>query len=659
MCGLGGIFQYSPAGPAVERATLERMGEATRHRGPDAFGLWMAPDRRLGLVHNRLSIVDLAAAAAQPMANEAGTVTVVFNGEIYNHRALRRELEAAGQRFRTDHADTEVIVKGFEAWGWDAMLERLRGMFVIALWDANASVLHLARDRVGIKPVYVWQGGGRLVFASEIKAILRVPGVPREIDPHAMYHYLGGMAAPAPMTLFAGIQKLPPGTSVTIARDGKASVRRYWRMPEAAGPGAATPEEAAQGVREILYDALDEHCMADVPIGVFLSGGVDSGALLARLSSVVPGRVRTFSVGYEGFPALDERDRAREMAERFGAEHREVVVGLDTLEASWEEILYHQDEPLADWVCFPLWHVAKLAAGDVKVVLVGEGADEQFAGYDGYLHYLDIERRYWDPYRRLVPRPLRTLAAGIARGAMRWWPDLAGVADAFDRAARDRELFWGGAITFWETQKSLLLDRDALPRQGPTDLLLDDSAWREYDSFALVRAADSVSRAAPGDSLARMINREFEYRLPELLLMRVDKMTMAHSLEARVPFLDHRLVAASYALPSAWKTAGGVPKAILKRAVRGLVPDEVIDRPKVGFGAPVAQWLKGEFGERVERGILESTLFAKGWFRPAYVRHLFRAHREGRRDYATNLWALHNLCAWHDRWVEPGAFAGR
>jgi asparagine synthase (glutamine-hydrolysing) len=293
----------------------------------------------------------------------------------------------------------------------------------------------------------------------------------------------------------------------------------------------------------------------------------------------------------------------------------------------------------------------------VKVVLVGEGSDEQFAGYDGYLHYLDIERRYWEPYRRWVPKPLRALAGAVASRAPLLWPDLAGAADAFDRAARDRELFWGGAITFWEAQKSLLLDRGRLPAGVPGERVLDDSAWREYDSFALVRASDAASRAAPGDSLARMIHREFSYRLPELLLMRVDKMTMAHSLEARVPFLDHRLVAASYALPSAWKTAGGVPKAILKRAVRGLVPDEVIDRPKVGFGAPVAAWLKGEFGERVERGILGSTLFAKGWFREGYVRHLFRAHREGRRNYAPNLWALHNLCAWHDRWVDPGPFA--
>ncbi len=659
MCGLAGILQFTAPGPAVAREDLERMGGATRHRGPDAFGVWLSPDARLGFAHNRLAIVDLAPGAAQPMSNEAGTVTVVFNGEIYNHRTLRRELEAAGQRFRTDHADTEVIVKGFEAWGWEPMLARLRGMFAIALWDARTRTLHLARDRVGIKPLYLWRSGGRLAFASEIKAILRLPGVRREVDPHAMYHYLGGMAAPAPMTLFAGIQKLPPGTSVTVALDGEPHAALYWRMTDREGPPSASPEQASEDVKALLYDALDEHCMADVPIGVFLSGGVDSGALLARLAAVVPGQVRTFSVGYEGHPDLDERDRAREMAARFGAEHREVVVGLDTLESSWEEILYHQDEPLADWVCFPLWHVAKLAAGDVKVVLVGEGSDEQFAGYDGYLHYLDIERRYWDPYRRWVPRPLRALAASLARRAPLVWPDLAGVADAFDRAARDRELFWGGAITFWESQKSLLLDRAALPGAPAAERILDDSAWREYDSFALVRESDAASRAAPGDSLARMIHREFSWRLPELLLMRVDKMTMAHSLEARVPFLDHRLVAASYALPSAWKTAGGVPKAILKRAVRGLVPDEVIDRPKVGFGAPVAEWLKGPFGERVEEAILGSTLFAKGWFRPGYVRHLFRAHREGRRNYAPNLWALHNLCAWHDRWVEPGPFARR
>ena len=335
MCGLGGIFHFSGAGPAVERATLERLGDATRHRGPDGFGTWMSPEGRLGLVHNRLAIVDLAPAAAQPMSNEAGTVTVVFNGEIYNHRPLRRELEAAGQRFRTDHADTEVIVQGFEAWGREACSSACAGCSPSRCGTRAAPPAPRARPRRHQAALPAALGRPARLRLRDQGASCACPACRARWTRARCTTTSAGWCAPAPMTLFAGIQKLPPGTSLTVPLDGAPSVRRYWRMADPAGPVPATPEAASDEVRGILYDALDEHCMADVPIGVFLSGGVDSGALLARLSSVVPGRVRTFSVGYEGIRDLDERDRAREMAERFGAEHREVVVGLDTLEASW------------------------------------------------------------------------------------------------------------------------------------------------------------------------------------------------------------------------------------------------------------------------------------------------------------------------------------
>ncbi|UXY50309.1 asparagine synthase (glutamine-hydrolyzing) [Pseudomonas tohonis] len=650
MCGICGVF-VAEGGQAVSEPMLARMRDSLTHRGPDAAGLWIDTSRRLGLGHRRLSIVDLDDASTQPMTDVGESVVVVFNGEIYNHVGLRRELEAAGHRFRTAHSDTEVLVQGYLAWGWEVMLHRLRGMFAIALWDARQRILYLGRDRVGIKPLYVHEGGGRLLFASEIKAILQVPDVAREIDPYAMYHYLSGMVAPAPMTLFRGIQKLPAGCYLRIADGGVATFRRYWHPSLSSFPLPASREEAVHTIRATLDDALEEHMAADVPVGVLLSGGVDSSSLLAGMAARANGAVHSFSVGFDGFPEMDERGHARDIARHFGAEHHEILVTQDSLEQSWDDILRHQDEPLADWVCLPLYHVSRLAAGEVKAVLVGEGADELFAGYSGYLRYLQLYRRLWTPYQRWLPKGLRRgigqLAERVGRNGLYRSSGL----DFLLRASRDKECFWGGAATFWEIQKSALLNKAAIDftrGSGP----LDDSALRIADSDVVMAAAADLLPAGNGEQLRRMTNLELAYRLPELLLMRVDKMTMAHSIEARVPFLDHRLVEAAFAMPEAWKLERGRAKSLLKDAVRGLIPDPVIDRPKVGFGAPVAHWLKGELGRRVEYEISQCALFRSGWFDDGYIRDLFEAHRSGRGNHGASLWALYNLAGWYDRWID-------
>jgi len=650
MCGICGVF-VAKGGAEVSEALLTRMRDNLRHRGPDAAGLWFDSSCRLGLGHRRLSIVDLDAASTQPMADAGQSVVVAFNGEIYNHVALRRELERAGYPFRTAHSDTEVLVQGYRAWGWEGMLQRLRGMFAIALWDNLQRVLYLGRDRVGIKPLYLHAGAGRLLFASEIKAILQAPEVARDIDPIAMYHYLSGMVTPAPMTMFRGIQKVPAGCYLQVDDDGRTTFKRYWH-PAMNPPSRPTSrEQAVRSIRATFDDAVVEHMAADVPVGVLLSGGVDSSALLAGMAAHAGGTVHSFSVGYQGFPELDEREHARDIARHFGSEHHEIQLTQQAFEDSWAEVLYHQDEPLADWVCVPLYHVSKLAAGQVKAVLVGEGADELFAGYSGYLRYLNLHRRFWEPYRRL-PGVLRRGAGWLAQQAGRNGLFHVSALDFFIRASRDDECFWGGAATFWELQKGALLNRsliDVGSSLGP----LDDSLLRVADSNAVMAAAVALLPVGHVEQLQRMTQLELAYRLPELLLMRVDKMTMAHSLEARVPFLDHRLVEAACAMPTAWKLEGGRAKSLFKDAVRGLIPDAVIDRPKVGFGAPVAQWLKGEFGRRVEYEINRCELFQRGWFNTGYIRDLFGAHRSGRGDYATNLWALYNLAGWYDRWIAP------
>ncbi|UUQ63729.2 asparagine synthase (glutamine-hydrolyzing) [Pseudomonas fuscovaginae UPB0736] len=657
MCGICGVF-VAQGGASVSEALIISMRDSLRHRGPDASGLWIDASRRLGLGHRRLSIVDLDEASTQPMSDAGQSVVVVFNGEIYNHMAMRRELEVAGHRFRTAHSDTEVLVHGYRAWGWEGLLQRLRGMFAIALWDNQQRILYLGRDRVGIKPLYLHASGGRLLFASEIKAILQVPDVVRDIDPIAMYHYLSGMVAPAPLTMFSGIQKLPAGCYLQFVDGGRMEFKRYW-YPALNSPALpASRDEAVRRIRDTFDASVVEHMAADVPVGVLLSGGVDSSSLLAGMAAHASGPVHSFSVGYDGFPEMDEREHARDMARHFGAEHHEISVTQNSFEESWADILYQQDEPLADWVCVPLYHVSKLAAGQVKAVLVGEGADELFAGYSGYLRYLKLHQRFWQPYR-MLPRTVRQGAGWLARQAGRDGLSHASGLDFLIRASSDKECFWGGAATFWEIQKSALLNKgviDFSAGSGP----LDDSLLRVADSNVVMAAAAAMLPAGDIEQLRRMTQLELSYRLPELLLMRVDKMTMAHSIEARVPFLDHRLVEAAYAMPADWKLDGGRTKSLFKDAVRGLIPDRVIDRPKVGFGAPVAHWLRGEFGRRVEHEINQCALFKRGWFNLGYIRELFDAHRSGRGDYGTNLWALYNLAGWYDCWIDaPNARGGR
>jgi len=655
MCGFCGIA-YLETGGRVDEARLIAMRDTLVHRGPDGAGLWISGDGRIGLGHRRLAIIDLAPASAQPMTNETRAVQLVFNGEIYNHAALRTELLAAGHRFATDHSDTEVLVHGYEEWGMDGLLQRLKGMFAFALWDNEQRRLFLVRDRLGIKPVYWTISGGALRFGSEIKALLADPGVPRAIHPQAMYHYLTGMVTPAPLTMFKGIYKLPAAHVLQFDEGGASRAWCYWDPLPSRGTDSGDEKARADTVvelRERFERSVQEHLVSDVPVGVFLSGGVDSSSILGAMTAAGQASINSFSVGFKDWQALNELEPARQVARHFGARHHEIAIDVADMRATLERIVWSQDEPLADWVCIPLYHLAGLAATEVKVAMVGEGADEPFAGYDGYQEFLDVHRRLWTPFRRL-PQPVQRLAAGMAQrvAALRW--DSAVAADFAVRAAGDREIFWSGATTLWETQKHLLLDMAALPGCEPESLPPGMQAPAPgYDTFHVInRYKEHLERSgADADVLGRMIYYEIRYRLPELLLMRVDKMTMAHSLEARVPFLDHELIELAMRTPSSWKVRGGVGKAILKDAMRGLIPDAVIDKPKMGFGAPMAEWLRGDFGHEVERTVLGSELFRSGWFRPAVVRRLFERHRSGARNYAHYLWVLYNLTAWHERWI--------
>ena len=668
MCGITGIYHFAGDG-LVQENVLTAMRETMNHRGPDDGSNWISPERRVGLAHRRLSIIDLSDVATQPMPNEDGTVWVTFNGEIYNHVSLREQLLKKGHRFRTDHSDTEVLVHGYEEWGIDGLLERLDGDFGFGIWDVAKGRLCLARDRVGVKPLYFSIGDGILLFASEIKAILAHPSVKADIDPVAMYHYLSFLTTPAPLTMFRGIFKLPAGYRVEIRGSGEVRAKRYWdAVPGSGIDGSETKgltERAIEdfytrGIRHRLTSAIEKRMMSDVPFGVFLSGGIDSSTNVALMSQFTEEPINTFTVGFEDHTHLNELEYAERIAKKFRTNHHVVTINEKDMVGYLRDLIYHQDEPIADWVCIPLYFVSKLTRDNgVTVIQVGEGSDEQFSGYASYMGYLDLYHKYWTPFRNYLPKFAQKGVAQLARGAAKLRPSLEVYADIIDRAAHDREHFWSGATVFWDILKRQLVNQECI-REGASfpSALIDSGllpeSYLELDTFNIIQSfLGPFDKAFPNrDPLTRMIYNEFKLRLPELLLMRVDKITMSTSLEARVPYLDHNLVEFTMDIPEVWKTKGGEPKYLLKKAVEGLIPHDFIYRKKMGFGAPMSQWLRGEFGKQAEDTILNSALMKRGYFDIEYIKSIINDHRMGRRDTSLYIWTLFNLSAWYDYWVE-------
>jgi asparagine synthase (glutamine-hydrolysing) len=669
MCGIVGLLQRTTG--VVDDAVLKRMRDAMVHRGPDGGGAWISADRRIGLGHRRLSIVDLAGSADQPMQNEDGSVIITFNGEIYNHARLRPRLLALGHKFRTDHSDTEVLVHGYEEWGLEGLLDRIEGDFAFGIWDERRGVLCLARDRIGVKPLYFARIGSCFAFASEMKALVEHPDFSPEIEPHAMYHYLSFLTTPAPLTMMRGIYKLPAGCSLTIDRSGKAAMSRYWDAVPGAGidrteiaglSDAALEDFYIAGIRDRLRASVDKRMMSDVPMGVFLSGGVDSSINVALMSEFSSRPVETFTIGFSDHRHLNEYDSASQIARQFGTNHHEIAINRKDMIEYLPKMIYSQDEPIADWVCIPLYFVSKLAHDSgMKVVQVGEGSDEQFCGYAGYMAYLRMYHRYWAPFRKYLPQPAQRLAADAASLLSGVHPRLPIYADIIDRAARSREHFWSGAMVFPDLMKSQLVNLDgisAIADGEPVDVDgLLDADYLKPDSFNVVRSflAPFDAKFPNSDPLTRMIHNEFRLRLPELLLMRVDKIGMSESLEARVPFLDHKLVEFTMDIPEEWKTRGGEPKYLLKKAFEGVIPDNILYRKKMGFGAPMSDWMRTDFGHAVRSSVLSSGLLKRGLLNVPYIHKLFDWHFSGRMDASLYLWAIYNLTAWYDLWVDGKA----
>jgi len=637
MCGICGVLAFNDAF-ACDEQVVAAMRDTMTHRGPDDAGVWCSPDGRVGLGHRRLSIVDVSDSGHQPMCNEDGSVWVAFNGEIYNHEELRRTLEARGHRYRS-RCDTETIVHLYEEEG-ERCVEQLDGMFAIAAWDARRRELFLSRDRLGKKPLYWTRTAGGLAFASEIKALLRHPAVSPDLDVGAFHDYLTFVSTPAPATMFAGISKLSPAERITIGIDGDIHSEIYWTpMSTQAVEGLAGrgEDELAERLLELLRASIAKRMMSDVPFGVFLSGGVDSSTNVALMSELMSEPVRTFSIGFREHERYNELQYARTIAQRFETDHHEVLIDVDDLAAFLPQMVHHQDEPIADWVCVPLYYVSKLARDSGTIVVqVGEGSDEIFHGYQGYIDAVARRRRYWEPFQH-APAALRNLAAKSALELARRTGRGAFHAQYIADAAAGRLPFWGGAICYTGELK-----RQILARNGDRP-----DAYRVVQRFW-----DEAEHDCPGaDLLQKMTYLELKQRLAELLLMRVDKMTMATSVEARVPFLDRQLVEFALALPVEMKVRDGVGKWLLKRAVNGLLPSEIVQRPKQGFGAPVSEWFRGDLGIRAQREIRGSSLADRGLLDYARIDELWEAHRRGHADWSFQLWNLYNVSVWHDHWV--------
>ena len=659
MCGIVGSFK--PGGEACAEDVLVRMRDRMAHRGPDGVGQWHSPRRDCALGHRRLSIIDLSTAANQPMVNRAGNVALVFNGEIYNHADVRRELSALGKYdWVTDHSDTEVLLHAYEEWGL-ACAKKFYGMFAVAIYDARdprGPVMHFIRDRVGIKPLYFARTPtGEWLFGSEIRALLAHPDLTREMDPVAFWHYLTFIVTPAPLTLFKGIFKLPAGHTMTIDHQGKATARRWWDcVPSAANlysTSDLSEDDAVTELTRLLKQSIARRMVSDVPFGVLLSGGVDSSLNVALMSELMDRPVTTFTVGYEGKEDYNEFQYARRVAARYKTDHHETLINGREAQEFLPLLVQLQDEPIADNVCIPLYFLSKLVRDNkTTVVQVGEGADEHFLGYWWCEHYRQKYQSVYQPARQGMGWFQRLVARGKAAT-----PGLGGEDLEIQRRAQSgQELFWGGAVCWWGEMRQKLTP-SADPFRGtidcPVEGLVPD-AHQSLDSHAVVREylGKLDGTLAEPEVLQKIPYMEMQLRLPEHLLMRVDKLTMAHSIEARVPFLDHDLVEFANRVPAAYKLKDGVGKSLLKKAAAPYLDEDMLYRRKQGFGAPMEEWFReGDFGKRCLAAFDRSEIKKQGFLDNDYFTAMLKAQIDGKAGHSFHLWTVLNAVLWHESWI--------
>jgi len=638
MCGIAGIVDITCS---PERELIENMNRIMAHRGPDGEGYHL--DGPVALGHRRLSIIDLSG-GAQPLSNEDGTVWITFNGEVYNFQQLREELKAKGHRFAT-RSDTETMVHAYEEYG-AACVERFRGMFAFAIWDARKGELFAARDRLGKKPLYYWCDGKRFLFASEIKSLLQDPRVKREIDPKALADYLTYHYIPFPGTIFKGISKLEPGHTLTLrsksapqggAASGAAAgrleveVQRYWDVSYA--PDDSISEaDWVEALREKLREAVRIRLISEVPLGAFLSGGIDSSTVVALMSQVQSAPVKTFSIGFQEEDFSEVR-YARQVAGLFGTEHHEFLVEPDAVDVL-PRLAWEFDEPFADASALPTYYLSKLAREHVTVILSGDGGDETFAGYRRYGWAQDMGRYDW------IPTPVKKLLFGLPARIMPDGLKGKGTLNHLSRGAFER---YAGLNTFGEHP---YLERLLSPE-------LQAGIGAEYsgglpDYSAMARFYHSCSSQ---EYLTRIQYVDTKLYLSEDILTKVDRASMLCSLETRAPLLDHEVVELAARMPSTLKLKGGETKYILKKAMEGILPQEILYRKKMGFGVPLVHWFKKDLTEYAHDLLLSSEARQRGIFNSGYVESVLAQHQRGGRDLSARIWALLFFEQWCRNWL--------
>lgn len=630
MCGICGIVDHRGSGIAGEK-TIKDMCRELRHRGPDDGGIYLnngMPSVALG--HRRLSIIDLSQAGHQPMSNEDGSVQLVFNGEIYNYKDLKDELKMRGHIFKSD-SDTEVMVHLYETYG-EECVRHLRGMFAFAVWDEKNKNLFLGRDRVGKKPLLYCRSGNIFCFASEFSSILASGLINKSINLKAVDYYMNFGYVPAPFTIYNGVFKLPAAHTLTL-KDGNIRLERYWQV-DYSGKINISEEEASEEVLRLLKEAVKIRLYSDVPLGAFLSGGIDSSAVVGLMSQVSGAKVKTFSIGFEESD-YNELKYARMVAGKFATEHHEFIVKPNALEIL-PLLVERYGEPYADSSCIPTYYVCRETRRFVTVALNGDGGDEAFGGYERYQAMLISENL------QKLPIYLRNMISGLA-GIL---PDSVNQKDTLRRLKRflgsaglpagERYLRWAGI----------------LGEVRPDELYSDEFLKETRSSGPLAILEPYLNRPGKPDLLDRLLLADTSTYLPDDLLVKVDIASMANSLEARSPFLDHKLIEFAAKLPSDFKIRRGSKKYILRKAVKGLLPEENIRRRKMGFGMPVGQWFRGELKGFLCDTVLSAPSLKRGYFKPGAIKRMVEDHTSGKKDYAFQLWAILMLELWHKKFMD-------
>ena len=623
MCGICGIF-FVDRQSHVERDALARMNRSIMHRGPDDEGFFI--EKNVGLAMRRLSIIDVKS-GHQPLANETEDVWIVYNGEIYNHAELRRDLEAKGHHYRT-RSDTETIIHLYEEYGRECV-KHLRGMFAFAIWDRKKQTLFAARDRLGIKPFYYRWDKQVFLFGSEIKAILAFPGAGAAFNRSTLAEYLAFGYITGQETMFAGIQKLMPAHTLELKQNGELKIDRYWDL-SAEVDDSNSRQYYVNAYRELFQEAVSSHLMSDVPLGIFLSGGLDSSAVAALTKKLRGDRIQTFSVGY-GEEAFSELGYAREVAAHIQSEHHEVRLNREEFFASLPKLIWHEDEPIVWPSSVALYFVARLAKNYVTVVLTGEGSDETLAGYTRYAWTL-MNSRMDKAYRSMTPSALRRfIRETIEANPL--------------SASLHRKLGHTFLARNGESWSSFYYDNffSAFAASEQLELLTPEAAAATGDAYAGSMAAWEKSH---GDTLHRLLYADINSYLIELL-MKQDQMSMAASLESRVPFLDHKLVEFTATIPAKYSIRGMAGKFILKEAVEDLLPRSIVYRKKMGFPTPWEYWLSGPLLDDLERMLLDPRSIERGFFRPEAIKQIFAEHRNRSRDHGNRIWRLLNFETWY------------